>query len=213
MNIENLNKESVEKVSPLESLSKNIEQVPKTELNQSVDGFGRDTREYGIDECKEAAKRIFTPEVIERWPETPSAEREKLAEQYGNEVAKSFNLKEFKGVVFEPMEGKNGYNRGDGIAHLSSDLVNSQHSPLQIVDTLTHELRHQYQMEAIKGLHYVPDETRMEWVRGAQCYTSEMPWAKDPWGYKYNPLETDARYAGESVVREMTKDYINGNYA
>lgn len=40
-----------------------------------------------------------------------------------------------------------------------------------------------------------------------------MPWAEDPWGYKYNPLETDARYAGESVVREMTKDYMTGNYA
>ena len=111
------------------------------------------------------------------------------------------------------MEGKNGYNRGDGIAHLSDHLTKQQNSPLQIVDTLTHELRHQYQMEAIKGLHNVPDETRLEWIRGAENYTNQMPWAEDPWGYKYNPLETDARYAGESVVRELTKDYINGNFA
>ena len=213
MNIENIKKDSGDNMSTLESLSKGIGQISNTELNQSVDGFGRNTREFGIKECKEAAKRIFTPEVIEHWPETPPAEREKLAIQYGNEVAKSFNLKEFRGVVFEPMEGKNGYNCGDGIAHLSSDLINRQHSPLQIVDTLTHELRHQYQMEAIKGLHYIPDDTRLEWTRGIQCYTNEMPWAEDPWGYKYNPLETDARYAGESVVRELTKDYINGNYA
>lgn len=212
MKIENFNQEELREVSPLEKLSNDMSQMSEVELNQSVDGLGRDTREYGINECKDAAKRIFTPEMIEKWSELSPAEREKLAVEYGNEVARSFNLKEFRGVVFEPMEGKNGYNRGDGIAYLSVHLVNGQNSPLQIVDTLTHELRHQYQMESIKGLHHIPAETRLEWIRGAQNYTSEMPWAEDPWGYKYNPLETDARYAGESVVREITKDYINGNY-
>lgn len=213
MNIENLNKETHIPPTPLEKLSQGVGQMDATELNQSLDSFRRNTREYGINECKDAAKRIFTPDALNHWGELSPNERERLAKEYGNEVARSFNLREFRAVVFETMEGKNGYNRGDGIAHLSDHLTKQQNSPLQIVDTLTHELRHQYQMEAIKGLHNVPDETRLEWIRGAENYTSQMPWAEDPWGYKYNPLETDARYAGESVVRELTKDYINGNFA
>ena len=36
-----------------------------------------------------------------------------------------------------------------------------------------------------------------------------MPSAYDPWGYTYNPMETDAKYFGESMVRELTKDIIN----
>lgn len=38
-------------------------------------------------------------------------------------------------------------------------------------------------------------------------YTDLPPYAFDPWGYKYNALELDARYAGETVVREFTKEY------
>ena len=183
-------------------------------LNEAVDYFGRNTREFGINECKEDAKRIFSPEVISRWPEMSPEEREEIVSQYGDCVAQNFELANYKGVVFEPMdEGTNGFNRGDGVAHISDRLIKEQLSPLQIVDTLTHELRHQYQTECIQGFHYVPDETLREWQTGLEIYTDEMPWAEDPWGYKYNPLEMDARYAGESVVRELTKDYINGQFA
>ena len=40
-----------------------------------------------------------------------------------------------------------------------------------------------------------------------KLYTNDSPYALDPWGYKYNALELDARYAGETVIREFTKDY------
>lgn len=198
--------------SRLESLSGNIP-LEIGRLNEAIDYLGRNTREFGINECKEDAKKIFSPEVISKWPEMSPEERQEIASHYGDCVARNFDLVNYKGIVFEPMEDKNGYNCGDGIAHLSERMIKEQLSPLQIVDTLTHELRHQYQMECISGFHYVPEETRREWKAGLATYTSEMPWAEDPWGYKYNPLETDARFAGESVVRELTKDYINGQFA
>jgi hypothetical protein len=201
------------KTSQLEAISKDIP-VDTGRLNEAVDYFGRNTREFGINECKEDAKRIFSPDVIERWPEMSPEEREQLAKEYGECVAKNFDLKNYRGVVFEPMSpDTNGYNQGDGIAHLTDRMIKEQMSPLQIVDTLTHELRHQYQVECVNGLHYVPDDTRLEWAAGMETYTNQVPWAFDPWGYKYNPLETDARYAGESVVRELTKDFINGQFA
>lgn len=213
MSIEHLGNKSSLETTELDKLSNSATPIELPQLNAAVDGYGRNLREFGIRECTESAKEVFTPEVIDQWANLSPEERAEIAKEYGDKVAESFGLVNYKGVVFEAMEGKNGYNNGDGRAYLSDSLINEQRSPLQIVDTITHELRHQYQNECIQGLHFVPDETRIEWIQGAQMYTSEMPWAEDPWGYKYNPLETDARYAGESVVREMTKDYMTGNYA
>lgn len=213
MSIENIENKPSLVATELEKISNSATPIDMPQLNVAVDGYGRNLREFGIKECTEAAKEVFTPEVIDNWSNLSPEERSEIAKQYGDKVAKSFELANYKGVVFEPMDGKNGYNNGDGRAYISDSLIQEQKSPLQIVDTITHELRHQYQNECIQGLHFVPDETRVEWIQGALMYTSEMPWAEDPWGYKYNPLETDARYAGESVVREMTKDYITGNYA
>ena len=84
-------------------------------------------------------------------------------------------------------------------------------TPLKLVDTITHELRHQYQSECVQRFHDVSEEVIKEWTKGYEIYTTNQPWAYDPWGYKYNPLEIDARYAGESVIRGMTKDFINEN--
>lgn len=214
MDIESQNIENINVNGKLERLSGSYGKLEGGKLNEGIDSYGYELREFGIQECKDAAKEIFTPEVLENWGKLSIEQRQQLASKYADGVAESFQLTDYRGVQFEEMEPNlNGYNQGDGIAHLSNRLIDSQESPLQIVDTLTHELRHQYQMESIQGKHYVPEETRREWAAGAENYTSDTPWADDPWGYKYNPLELDARYAGESVVRELTKDYINGNYA
>ncbi len=206
---------NIETLSPrnLEKQSGCITSFDRPFLNAAVDGFGRNLREFGIKECTAAAKEIFTPDVLEKWAKMNPEQRLALAQEYGSRVAESFDLADYKGVIFEKMEGMNGFNRGDGIAHLNSDFLNDLSSPLQMVDTITHELRHQYQVECVRGYHYIPEETKKEWAIGTQIYTNTSPWAFDPWGYKYNPLETDARYAGESVVREFTKDFINGNFA
>ena len=66
---------------------------------------------------------------------------------------------------------------------------------------------HQYQTECMKGLHPIDEDTLEEWLAADQLYTNEQPYALDPWGYKYNALELDAHYAGETVIREFTKDY------
>ena len=213
MSVENFEDKKMGGMTELEKLSASTGALDIPQLNSSIDGYGRNLREFGLQECIEAAKGIFTPEVLDNWASLSPEQRSELAQQYGDRVAQSFQLVNYNGVVFEPMEGANGYNNGDGHAYLSDTLIKEQRSPLQLIDTITHELRHQYQSECVEGLHLVPDETRMEWAKATLMYTTQMPWAEDPWGYKYNPLELDARYAGESVVREMTKDYMNGNYA
>lgn len=168
-----------------------------------------DIRDYGISKCIISAKEIFTPEIINNWSRITEENRLKLVLEYGKTVSKNFDLKEFHEIIIKELGfGVYGETSGDGYIYISESLVkNDMSSPLQIIDTLTHEMRHQFQMESLNGLHKVPQEIINEWRIGETEYTNSPPYVFDPWGYKYNPLELDARYAGETVVREFTKDY------
>ncbi|WP_417177100.1 hypothetical protein [Bacteroides sp.] len=180
-----------------------------------IQEFGSDfseARDFGIDICIEAAKEKFSPEVIQHWADMSSDEHERICRMYAADVADAFELKAYKGILFEEMDGFTlGTNNGDGFIHLNFKMLSAMETPLKLVDTITHELRHQYQSECVQRLHDVSEEVIKEWTKGYEIYTTDQPWAYDPWGYQYNPLEIDARYAGESVIRGMTKDFINEN--
>ena len=167
-------------------------------------------RDFGLDKCSEAAKEIFNPGVIENWYSLSLEQRKEIAGAYANEVASAFELHNYTGVYFEDLEpGVMGYNNGDGSIHLSNEIISSWSSPFEVMDTITHELRHQYQFEAVQGYHNVPEDVVKEWATAQEIYNYDQPWCYDPWGYTYNPLEIDARYAGETVVRDVTHDMIN----
>lgn len=167
-------------------------------------------RDFGLDKCSDAAKEIFNPGVIENWSNLSLSQRKEIAGTYAAEVANAFDLKNYTGVYFENLDpGVMGYNNGDGSIHLSNDLIASYKSPLEIMDTITHELRHQYQSEAILGYHNVSQEVVKEWSTAQEIYNYDEPYCYDPWGYTYNPLEIDARYAGETVIRNITQEIFN----
>lgn len=169
-----------------------------------------ESRDFGLDRCTVAAETIFNPGVIENWSNLSLEQRKEIAGAYAREVADAFQLQNYTGVYFEDMEpGTYGYNNGDGSVHISNEIISAWTSPLQIVDTITHELRHQYQSEAIQGYHNVSADVVNEWAAAQAVYTYDQPYCYDPWGYMYNPLEIDARYAGETVVRNLTHDIIN----
>lgn len=169
-----------------------------------------ETREFGIEECSEAARDIFNEGVLNEWPNLTPEQRRDIACSYAAEVAEAFELTNYKGVYIESLEpGTLGSNNGDGTIHLSDTLIGQFVSPLEIMNTITHELRHQYQSEAIRGEHNIPESVRNEWTVAQQIYNYDQPSCYDPWGYTYNPLEIDARFAGESVVRNVTNSIIN----
>ena len=60
-----------------------------------------------------------------------------------------------------------------------------------------------------KLLNDIPDDVRTEWAVASSIYNYNYPSCYDPWGYKYNPLEIDSRYAGESVVRNVSNQMFN----
>lgn len=167
-------------------------------------------REFGLDECTEAAKEIFTPEVINDWGSMSMSERKEIAYKYASEVADAFDLEMYNGVIIEDLGPTTlGSNNGDGYIHISDSLIGAYTTPFQIMDTITHELRHQYQRECINGFHNVPDEVRNEWSMALAIYNYDQPSCFDPWGYSYNPLEIDSNYAGNTVVRNVTSDMFN----
>lgn len=174
-----------------------------------------EAREYGVKECADVAKACFTPDVIREWGQMSLKERNHVIQDYAKGIGKAMGIN-FKGIVWERFPIENGmytygYNAGDGYVHLNLDMLADPGQLMRVVDTVAHEARHQLQNEAIENPSKFPidEATIKEWTVGREVYTLDMPSAYDPWGYTYNPMETDARYFGESMVRELTKDIIN----
>lgn len=167
-------------------------------------------REFGLEKCSEAALEIFNPGVIAEWGNMSLEERKDIACMYADKVAEAFELKMYQGVYIEEMEsGILGANNGDGRIYISDLLIGEYTTPFQIMDTITHELRHQYQSECVNGYHDVSDEVRNEWAVATAIYNYDQPTCFDPWGYSYNPLEIDSNYAGNTVVRNVTSQMFN----
>jgi hypothetical protein len=174
-----------------------------------------EAREYGVKECADVAKACFTPEIIKAWGLMNLEARNKVIQEYANGIGEAMGIN-FKGIVWEQFPIENGmytygYNAGDGYVHLNVDMLADPGQLMHVVDTVAHEARHQLQNEAIENPSKFPidEATIKEWTVGRDIYTLDQPSAYDPWGYTYNPMETDARYFGESMVRELTKDLIN----
>lgn len=167
-------------------------------------------RDFGLEECSEAALEIFNSGVIAEWGSMTWEERKDIACLYADKVAEAFELESYKGVIIEDLGlGTLGSNNGDGTIHLSESLFDAYNTPFQLVDTITHELRHQYQSECIQGFHDVSEEVKNEWTMATAIYSYDQPTCFDPWGYSYNPLEIDSNYAGNTVVRNVSSQMFN----
>lgn len=169
-------------------------------------------RDFGLDKCTEAVKEIFNLGVFMSWASLSIEQRAELSGVYAKEVARAFELVSYEGLWIEELEPNVlGYNKGDGKIHMSISLIlNPEVSPFTIIDTITHESRHQYQFEAIKGYHNIPKEVVKEWTIAFEIYRNDVgPCCYNPWGYHYSPIEIDARYAAETVVRNITQFLFN----
>lgn len=174
-----------------------------------------EARDYGVEACTDCAKDCFTPEVINEWPTMTLEERNEVIQSYAAGIGKGLDIN-FEGVIWEefPIEDGAytfGYNQGDGFLHLNVDMLCDPSYLMQVISTVAHEARHQFQVEAIENpeKYNIDDATLKEWEVAQAIYTLDQPSAYDPWGYTFNPLEIDSRYFGETVVRELTKDLIS----
>ena len=165
-------------------------------------------REYGLMECTEATKEIFTPEVVNDWGDYSREQKAEIVNEYSKAIVEGLNIN-FEGAVFEEMdEYTYGYTCGDGYIHLNENMLDG-YLPYSLIDTVAHELRHQLQCEAMENPEkFGIDEGTIEtWQYGEDTYWLGL---FDPENYyRYNPLELDARYFGESMVNELIKEIHN----
>ena len=192
---------------------KDISQKPMESSERLSEAM--EAREYGIKEGAEVACRCFTPEIIQNWGNMSLEERNQVLQEYAVGIGKALDI-DFKGIVWREFPTENGRytfgeNSGDGWLHLNVECLANPADLMRMVDTIAHEARHQFQFEAMQNPEKYPidDAAIKEWMVGNAVYTTELPSAYDPWGYTYNPTETDARYYGEAMVRELTKYIIN----
>lgn len=194
----------------LDSISEFRNNFENKELSKEV----IEARDYLIAECSEVTKESFTIDVINNWVNLNLETRDSIIQNYTKNISECLKVK-LKGVVWEYMQpNEYGYNNGDGYLHLNSFLLSNPAQLMKLIDTVAHEARHELQKEVMRNPEKYPidSETVKEWKEGNANYTLENATAYNPWGYFYNPMETDARFFGESMVRELTKDIIN-NFA
>lgn len=191
----------------------------RAEMNQLISdsnpGFAEmrddmpDAYEVRLNECCDIARSTFTAEMIGEWYNMSSAERAEVINDYGRRISEAMGI-HFKGVLFDVADARvNGYNNGDGYVHLAVGLVSDPGCLLQVVDTVSHELRHQFQSEACMNPEKfgIDEVTAAEWRRAAEIYTTNDISYYDPIAYKYNPLETDARNFGNRVSQSIVRDW------
>ena len=168
-----------------------------------------------LEECREAATSVVTPEVCDAWIDMPLEQRKEVMV----ELAAAINAAQgtdFKGVLFDAGLddddfGKTtlGFTMGDGFIHLNERVLEDSSQFLTMVDTVAHESRHQFQLQAIEDPERfgVSHETVEAWKYGFDTYTQSWASEYDLVGYNYNPTESDARIFGESIARDVGQNW------
>lgn len=169
-------------------------------------------REYGVSEGVAAVKEVFTPDVIRSWEDYSSAQRAELLDEFGKKVSNALNIDEIS-TEFDVYEsGVLGYNNGDGSIHLRPEFAQNPNLLIHAIDTIAHEIRHQFQSEAMKNpeKYGIDEGTLKEW-RMAQVYYDSAD-GYNPLSYQYNPLENDSQEYGRSIVRSFCRDFAELAY-
>lgn len=213
----------------IKEIANEVEKVPDNRTNEVIPAFMRDgslsgvslekftdqltaqeVQEYKIDECTAIAEKHFTPEVLAKWDKMSVDERSEVYGEYARDICEALNVTD-KGIKYVSSDSYWGANDGTGLIYLNKVLLEDPNNVLKAVDTIAHEERHQFQMEAIKNSGKFPmvdSGTLKEWTIAENVYSTQESNKYDPWGYRYNPLEMDSRHFGESIVRNLTRDYI-----
>lgn len=181
------------------------------EYSKELPDSGQDiARTYGLEKCSDAAKDIFTESTIREWSDMPLEKRREITQLYADKICSGLDI-QAREIHFERMPANYaGYN-DNGEIYLNENLLGNPAEVMKLADTVAHELRHQFQREAIANpsKYGISQEVANEWATALSNYTTESATKYNPWGYFYNPAEIDARYFGETMVREITKDIIN----
>ncbi len=147
---------------------------------------------------------VFDEKTIREWGTMSMEEREAKLSEYYSGLGNALGI-DAKGVVIEDCsatvgDGVLGYNSGDGYLHIDYRNLEDPSKLLDVLNTTTHEARHQLQCEAIEDPSRFPEISPSlisEWEHNMQNYDGGQ------FGYEsyYNQgVEVDARVFAADVI-------------
>ena len=169
-------------------------------------------REYGVSDGVAAVKEVFTPDVIRSWENYSNDQRAEILDEFGKKISNALSIEEVS-IKFDVSEkGVLGYNKGDGTIHLRPEFVENPDLLVRAIDTIAHEVRHQFQSEAMADPEKfgIDSGTLKEWKMADNYYDSADMF--NPLSYEYNPLENDSQEYGRSIVRSFCREFADLAY-
>lgn len=159
---------------------------------------------------------IFTDEVISNWENLSVEERTAYLNEYYAQAGQALGI-DTKGVYTADLYemygyGTQGVNCGDGYLGIDIRLVADSSQLGELLNTTTHEMRHQLQTDALRNPDAFPDipqETLDQWEYE---FTNYIDPSYDFEGYHNQAIETDARAFAEEVVDDYLSDADDDTY-
>lgn len=169
-----------------------------------------------IETAADIMGEIFTDEVISNWENLSVEERTAYLNEYYAQAGQALGI-ETKGVYVADLYDMHGYgtkgvNCGDGYLGIDIRLVADSSQLGELLDTTTHEMRHQLQTDALGNPDAFPDipqETLDQWEYEFNNYVDP---SYDFEGYQSQAIETDARAFAEEVVNDYLSEAGNDTY-
>lgn len=160
--------------------------------------------EVRTNETAEIMAEVFSKDVSENWVEMSLEEKSSKINEYYIKAGENLGI-ETKGVIVEPLECEQpgmisfGYNSGDGYIHINENVLNDPSYLEQVLDTATHEMRHQFQNDVLalpEDFADIPQDVLNKWEYEMQPENYISP-DYDYQGYYEQAIECDARdFAG-----------------
>lgn len=169
--------------------------------------------EIRVNETAEIMADVFSEDVLRNWPEMSLREKSAKINEYYIRAGANLGI-HTKGVIIEPIPCSNpgmtsfGYNSGDGYIHLNTAVVEDSSMLSQVLDTSSHEMRHQFQNEVLANPQRfgdIPRSVLNTWRYEMMNYINPD---YDYQGYYEQAIECDARDFSEDVL-DVYMDKMN----
>lgn len=174
------------------------------ELFGMASNEAKEADETLTEKASDVMAEVFDKNTISEWGTMSMEEREAKLSEYYSRLGEALGINA-KGVIVEDCsqtvgEGVLGYNSGDGYLHIDGKNLEDPSKLLDVLNTTTHEARHQLQSEAIADPSKFPEISPSlisEWEHNMQNYDQgEFGFE----GYYNQGVEVDARaFAGDVI--------------
>lgn len=205
-------------LSTSEGFREGINETPENKEIRNSEGV--EYKEADIERIETAADimgEIFTDEVISNWENLSIEERTSCLNEYYARAGQTLGINT-KGVYVADLYetygyGTQGVNCGDGYLGIDIRLVADTSQLAELLDTTTHEMRHQLQTDALRNPDAFPDIPKETLAQWEYEFTNYINPSYDFEDYQNQAIETDARAFAEEVVDDYMSDAGNNTYS